>query len=551
MKSVDYLDGELLIRFTGDDFKKGLVTVKGLFNALFHPKGKFWTASFTEKNIRMLQEDNWEFSLTLQSMINSKKKKKEVKIDESKMKDFMPCQIEGVKFLEEIDGKGLITDEMGVGKTLQAIGYAKIHPELRPVLIICPASLKLNWAREIERWTGDSSIEILYGMTPYPVRKANWYIINYDILGRDGRTKEEINLKKRKYVVGWVNELIKMKIAIVVADEFQLIANSGTDRTVSTKTIVKQLKDVKIIGLSGTPINNRPREFYTVLNLVAPKIFPSRYNFERRYCDPKFNGFTTVCNGATNIEELHELIKPLMIRRLKKDVLKELPPKRKIILPLELEEVQRKNYNNAEGEFLDWLEDNYRNYVMVQEHLEKLKQIAYLAKRNSVLAWIDDFLSSGEKLVVMTYHKIAMDDIYSKFKKIAVKIDGSTKASDRQKAVDDFQNNPDIKLFVGQIIAAGVGITLTAASTLAFVEYSPVPAHHAQAEDRIHRKGQTESVSIVYLTADGTVETKIAQTLVSKSKVISRLVDGEKQEFFDGQEKELTVEILDKYKRVR
>lgn len=418
------------------------------------------------------------------------------------------------------------------GKTVQAIGYAKLHEDLRPILVVCPASVKINWQREIIKWAHEEP-EIVYGITPYSLNKdAKWFIINYDI------------------IKDWEEHLQTIGIKAIVIDEAQFISNNSALRTKAIKSLRKSYKSIPLICLSGTPIRNRPSEFFTILNLIAPNVFPNRWKYLNRYCAPYNNGFGWVFNGASNVEELHEMIEPYMIRRQKADVLKDLPAKMKTIVPLALQEVDMKNYRDAEGEFREWLENNKTTIIQEQEQLEKLKQLAYLAKRNSMLKWIDDFLSTGEKLVVMAYHTMAIDDIFSKFRNVAVRLDGKTSQSDRQVAIDRFQNDPSVKLFVGQIQAAGVGITLTAASSLAFAEFTFTPADHLQAEDRIHRIGQSaEMVNIYYLVGVSTVDEKMAKMIDHKNNVVSKIVDGKENKEFFGQEN-IMEDLIKSYKEV-
>lgn len=565
MKQVDYDENDnlLLIKFTGSDFNKNLAFVKALTSSLFVMSGRFWTAPAIEKNIKALQEDGWGFTANATTLLQ-KNKKSEVKIDESKLKGLFPFQVEGVKWLEQNKGIGIVSDDCGLGKTVQAISYAKLHKEQIPILVVCPASVKLQWKNEIKFWGNSSSVGVLYGRTRYDIPSAKWYVINYDIIGEEVPKLDEhgnpiINRygKAEKYFLpsSWVYEFVDRKVGLIILDECQFISHDSI-RTRAVKLLKQSLPQAKLIGLSGTPIRNRPAEFFNILNLLAPKVFSSKWKFHQKYCDPQHNGFGWIFTGASNLEELHELVKPYMIRRRKVDVLKQLPPKIVTIVPLELEEIERRNYNDAEEKFKEWLESHFKDFLTIQEQMEKLKQLAYLAKRNSVLQWIEDFLTTGKKLVVMTYHKMAMDDIYGKFKKIAVKIDGSTSHKGRQEAKDKFIKDDSIKLFVGQILAAGVGVDglQTVCDTMAMVEFTYTPADHTQAGDRLHRMSKdgkyADSVSIYYLVADGTIENSLVEMLVAKHKVTKKILDGKEEQFFDGQEKNLVKQLSDKYRRV-
>lgn len=564
MKQVDFdaKNNILLIKFTGSDFNKNLAFVKALNSSLFVMAGRYWTAPAIESNIKKLQDDGWEFTTKAISLLK-KDKKPEVKIDEEKLEGLFPFQKEGVKWLEQNNGMGIVSDDCGLGKTVQAISYAKLHKEHLPILIVCPASVKLQWKNEIKFWGKSSSVEVLYGRTRSDLPSAKWYIINYDVLGEEVPELDEhgnpiLNKfgKVKKYFLSssWVYEFIDKKVGLIVLDECQFISHDSI-RTRAVRMLKQSLPGAKLIGLSGTPIRNRPAEFFNILNLVAPKVFGSRWKFHHHFCDPQHNGYGWIFNGATHLDELHELVAPYMIRRLKADVLKQLPPKIVSIVPLELEEIDRRNYNDAEEKFKEWLESHFKDFISIQEQMEKLKQLAYLAKRNSVMQWIEDYLTTGKKLVVMTYHKMAMDDIYGKFKKIAVKIDGSTSHKARQEAKEKFMHDDSVQLFVGQILAAGVGVDglQTVCDTMAMIEFTYTPADHAQAEDRLHRMSKdgkyADSISIYYLVADGTIENSLVEMLVQKHKVTKKILDGKEEQFFDGQEKNLVKELSDKYRR--
>lgn len=302
------------------------------------------------------------------------------------------------------------------------------------------------------------------------------------------------------------------------------------------------------IALSGTPMRNYPANFFNTLNLINPVLFPNRWKYLFRYCNPKNNGFGWTFTGASNIEELHTKIKPLMIRRLKSEVLTELPPKQKIIVPMELNQIAVKEYIKADKEFIDWLKNHIANGIEAQTQIEKLKQLAYLAKRNAVIQWIKDYLTTDNKLVIFTYHTKVLNDIVSQFKNISVSLDGSTNIKDRQNNVDKFQKNSKIRLFIGQIQAAGIGITLTAANACAFVEFGYSPFDHDQAEDRINRLGQTaDSITAYYLLNEQSIETDLMDLLNSKYDNVSKVLDGKsKGDFFSSS---LSLEVVKKYRK--
>ena len=310
-----------------------------------------------------------------------------------------------------------------------------------------------------------------------------------------------------------------------------------SNKAFRTKAIKKLGKGVPhIIALSGTPIVNRPIEAYNAIQLINPDIFPNFFSFTHTYCNAKHTGFGWDFNGHSNDEELHKkLTGTIMIRRLKKDVLPDLPEKTRSFIPIELD--NEREYDAAENNFITYIKQTKgvaaaekASNAEVLAKIEVLKQLAVKGKLNDAISWIQDFLEVDGKLIVFATHKFVIDDLMNEFEKVAVKIDGSVSQIERQRAVDSFQNNDRIRLFVGNIQAAGVGITLTAASNVAFLELPWTPGSVSQAEDRCHRIGQRDSVNIYYLLAINTIEEKIGKLIDSKRKVLDAVLDGKETE---------------------
>jgi len=277
--------------------------------------------------------------------------------------------------------------------------------------------------------------------------------------------------------------------------------------------------------LTGTPILNRPIEIFTALNLIDPVTFPSFWRFAQRYCGARYNGFGWDFSGATNTKELHEILTAtLMIRRLKTDVLKELPEKTRSVVPLE---INRKAYNAIYKELMEALTFAGGEVIALTE-IEKAKQAVVRAKMDAVKGWIDDYLAVNDRLVVFATHHITIDTLKAAYEGRCVVVDGRTSQTERQKAVDAFQADDGPSLFIGNIKAAGVGITLTAANATAFVEMGWTPGEHVQAEDRVHRIGQAaDNVTAYYLIAADTIEEDIAQQIDRKAQVLSAVLDGD------------------------
>jgi len=534
--TVDIKNNKLYIKIKSlskDEFNKKLDIVRSLYNREYKSKNRYWEAQICEENVIKLKEDDFEFINQAEKLLKEDFNKLPDKIIANINEELLdsrlyPFQKEGVKFIEGRNGTGMILDQMGLGKTCQSLSYLKLHPELRPALIVCPCTLKLNWEKEIKLWCDEEKIELLSGRIPDGVNPdSTIFIINYDILAKG----EKIKFGSRKRTVlkegGWWEALRSLNIKIIIADECQYISNYKAIRTKAFIQIKKKIK--KFIALSGTPIKNRPAEFYTVLSMIDPINFYNRWSYLNKFCNPKYNGFGYDFKGLTHGKELYKMIYPIMIRREKKDVLKDLPEKTVITVPLEC---NKEDYGKYIDSYNKIFEKELNNKIKGMNEIELLKQLAYAAKRDYVIKWIKDFLDTGEQLVLFAYHIKVLDDIQKEFKN-SVRIDGSVKIEDRQKAVDDFQKGKR-QLFIGQIQAAGVGITLTAASSAVFIEFSWTPSDHLQASDRIHRIGQeSDAVFIYYLIANGTIENEIVKLLQEKSKMLGKVLDGKEKNFFD------------------
>ncbi len=426
--------------------------------------------------------------------------------------ELYPFQKKGVEFIEQKKGRALVADEMGLGKTIQALSWIKIHPELKPVVIVPPASLKLNWQKEIKKWIPDRDVRIVSGKQHLSLAGSDIIIINYDILTAHQET------------------LINLKPKVLIMDECHYIKNSRAQRTKAVRNIAKHIPH--IIALSGTPITSKPIEFFSTLNVLRKDIWKSHWKYAQSYCNPTHNGFGWDFSGASNIERLHkELTSTVMIRRLKKDVLKELPDKVRTVIPLEIN--NRAEYDLAEHDLEKWAREfegvkNISALAIVE--IEKLKQITIKGKIKACIEWIENYIETG-KLVVGCSHHSTVDALMSHFKDVAVKLDGRDSATKKQNAVESFQEDPEIKLFIGNLKAAGQGLTLTASDSTCTIELGWTPGEHDQFEDRVHRIGQeSESVNAYYLIADNTIENDIAQILDRKRKVLDAVLDGEETE---------------------
>lgn len=424
----------------------------------------------------------------------------------------MPFQRAGVEFVEMSGGKCIIGDDMGLGKTVQSLAYLQLHPELRPAVIITPASVKINWQLEVSKFMIDAKqTHVISGQKPYKLDNADIFLLNYDLLHH------------------WQNEIERLNPKVIIFDEAHR-CKAGAKSKRGKAAIELSRKIPHRLYLTGTPILNRPQEFFPLLNMVDPDAWPNFFSFGRRYCGARQvsigRGKTAWdFSGASNLAELHEKSKPFMIRRMKTEVLKDLPDKRRVIIPIKLTPDELIEYNTTLDEALTVMEEE-DNQAIQLAMIEKSKQAAAKAKMPYVKEWIDDFLSGDQKIVIFGVHRDVTIGLYEQYKDQATSIVGGLSAQERQDAKDKFQEDPACKLISCNTQAAGEGVTLTAASNLAFIEYPWTPGLLKQCEDRIHRIGQKNAATIYQFVALDTIEEDITRLLNKKAMIIDKAIDG-------------------------
>ena len=430
--------------------------------------------------------------------------------------EYLPYQRAGIAFGMNRDAV-LIGDEMGLGKTIQAIGIMNCMD--KPLtLVVCPASLRLNWKREIEKWsTEPTQIQVINGKKPIDPRAQDWImshrtnvvIVNYDVLSAHKILRQ----------VDW---------DLIICDEAHYIKNPKAARTKATIALAKTAK--KKVFLTGTPIPNRPIEAWTILNTLDPNTFRSWKYYAKRYCAGFQGSFGWDVSGSSNLDELQSTLRStIMVRRLKQEVLTELPAKRRqvVVLPANgaAKAVAAENaaYEAAAAK-LEPGED------VPFEAMSEVRHEVAMAKIPYVIEHLKDALEDGKPVVCFAHHRAVIEAIAEAFDNVATVTDGPcmvtgrTSMRDRDQAVIDFQAGK-AQLFIGNIQAAGVGLTLTASSTVIFAELDWVPGNVTQAEDRCHRIGQDSSVLVQHLVFDKSLDSRLVRTIIKKQGVINRALD--------------------------
>jgi SWI/SNF-related matrix-associated actin-dependent regulator 1 of chromatin subfamily A len=442
---------------------------------------------------------------------------------------YFPFQEEGIYFALQHSGT-LLADEMGLGKSVQAIGIVNALANPERILIVCPATMRLVWKRELEKWLLHPCTLGIVGIDASALN-ARIIICNYDRLNQ-----------VRSFLLG-------RKWDLAIYDECHFLKNPVARRSM----IALSIKAERRLCLSGTPLQNRPMELFGILSWLDPKTWPpqSRWTFGHRYCGAKYNGFGWDFLGSTpaNLPELSQRLRAsVMLRRTKAQVLPELPSKFRSVVELEATtnirasveaelsaferwmEAKAKSESDSikrEGQYRAGVRDLQRFAGIEHETLAEARHAVALAKVPLVAEFVREGLQSGGKIVLFCHHR---DVVFAYLEALAefypVSITGATNPSDRQLAIDHFQTKPDCRIFVGNIVAAGTGITLAPASNhCIFAELSFVPAQMSQAEDRLHRIGALNNVLIQHLVLAGSVDALMAHILVRKQKILDAVLD--------------------------
>jgi len=456
--------------------------------------------------------------------------------------EYLPFQRAGIQYAL-MRPSTLIADEMGLGKTVQACGIINATKP-RYVVIVCPALLKLNWKNELLRWLTDNyRIDILYGMNGKSQADTYYCNVNAEQIG-------QITIINYDILKAHQNILTAQKIDLLVADESQYIKSPKAQRTKAVAALAKVAQ--RKVFLTGTPILNRPVDLFPTLQMFNHKLGADYYKYIYTWCNAYRDRFGMRIGYPTKeqAQKLQAILREsIMIRRMKMDVLKELPTKRRQVVVLDVDSVldavikkekeKKKEIKQAVKEAKEAVKQAGNDEKAYKEAIQKLKEVRLgnladiaklrhetaLAKVPHTIQYIDMLLENVDKLVVFTYHKDVLDQIYQNYKDMAVTVSGDNTTQERQEAVQRFQTDDNVRLFLGTIGAAGTGITLTRASHVLFVELDWTPANLAQAEDRVHRIGQQDSVSIYYLVVDRSIDSKLAKTHIKKLEGITRITD--------------------------
>jgi len=424
-------------------------------------------------------------------------------------------QKEGVQFLLDSNGRALLCDSPGVGKSLQALGYV-VSSKHKKTLIVCPASVKYSWENEIKKWTELESMVVSSQTDISEIPDSvNCVIINYDVL------------KKH------LKDILKHEWDCLIGDEIQYIKNAKAIRSSAFKMIASKIPSV--IMLTGTPMMSRPIEMWNMLTILDKTRWNNYYAYAKRYCGGRMGNFGYEASGATNLVELSQKLKPYFLRRTKDQVLKELPKKNPIDFPVEMSPVFRKQYDLIEEDLAAFMKQ--RNIAdaeikkkMQAEKLVKinmLRKMSVMAKLDAAEELIDSILDSGEKILIFSNFRDPLTELFYKYQKISTMIIGTTPVSERGDIVRKFQEDPNTRIFFGGMLSAGVGITLTAASNVIILDLPWRPSDLEQAVNRAHRPSAVyESLNIITMHCKHSIDDFMSSVLKAKKDIIDKVIDG-------------------------
>lgn len=456
---------------------------------------------------------------------------------------YMPFQKAGVAFASERENT-LIGDEMGLGKTIQALGLINLNKEIERVLVVCPASLKINWKREAEKWLLPERFKIEIAESKLFPWYANFIIINYDIL-----LKHRESLRDKEW-------------DLIILDEGHYIKNSDSQRhreiVGNKKEDISPIPTKRKLVLTGTPIENRPEEIWAIWHYLDPQEAPDYFRFMQRYYEAHKEEIFMKGRGGKrrtvwkygkpkNLDDLqYRLRSSIMIRRKTAEVMSELPPKRRQIIELPLngnESLVQKEFEafeawekaKKERENARQLEDDeqYRERIKQLKEMEEqslaelatLRRQLALQKLPYLVEHLQEAIDSSGKVICFLYHREMVEKLQECFGAEAVHLYGGMSGPAKQEAVDRFDQDGSVKLFIASILAAGVGLNLTVSNHEIFGEIDWVPGRIEQAEKRAHRIGQERPVLVQHLVFESSLDSYMAKSMVEKMEKIEMALD--------------------------
>lgn len=462
-------------------------------------------------------------------------------------KRLFPFQNDGVNFALKSNVRLLIADEMGLGKTPQALCTLQMNEKkLLPVVIVVKASLTIQWQHEAMRWLGeDFMTQVIEDSLSYPLPGMKAWIISYDMLRRFSkeRTVEKFSTifgiqKQKEFYNSFIDRVIELGCKTVILDECQQIKNTESQRTVQIRNICSRVEH--IIALSGTPIKNNALEYFSILNILSPEIFPSKAQFLRVHCQ-QVGKLTCIYNP----QDFQEITKKFIIRRKKCDVLKELPIVQRQFSFHEMEKQVKKAYDAELAQFQDEYENNqnitaFQKQANLLAYIAKMRKIVGIAKIDPTIDRVMEFLGSNEekKICLFVHHHDVHNILKLKLNAVLKDLDlddclnltSDLSNDERTKTIKDFIENPKKRVFILSTLSSGEGLDglQKVCDCIILLERQWNPSNEEQVEGRISRIGQeSNSLTAIYPVAVGTIDEFFASLVEKKRDVVGKTLDGE------------------------
>lgn len=523
MRRADLIKDTIALSFyvRKDEFGPELLFIKDIENRFYDPISKKWYIPLSLQNIVKIKKRGYELSPELKSYYEDSTRVEIpevslVSIDETKLlPGLRDYQIEGVRFLETYNGRGLIAFVPRLGKSLTALAWCN-YRGIGKILIVCPSISKPVWKQEVEKWTTLTPV-VLSGRSPHSF-EADVVIINYDIL------KE------------WVPSLYEWDYKVIIIDESHYASNKLRSTTVKDadgvghqiKVPVQRTKAVQqlaskvphVICLSGTPFLSYPAQMFITLNILNNKLFNNEYKYLYHFCDPVKTKWGWEFKGATNVSELKAKLSTIMLRKAKEDVFDSLPEEEHIVLPIEID---RQEYEEEWAKFQEWYKKHRGlSEEELDEKLLHLQSISYSKKRTAIHEWIRDFIASGQQLVIFAWFRETCYDLHTVFRKESVLVYGGS--SGRTRAIEKFQKG-EAQIFIGQISSSKESITLAQSNDVLYAEIPCSAGDLIQSQERVFLPGKLNKNAYYYAVAWNTVDEERYERLMNRVKIMKEVLD--------------------------
>ena len=432
-------------------------------------------------------------------------------------------QRDGVRQINRFDGRALVADPMGLGKTPQFLWYQDWFLKYKKGLtvVVCPANVKYQWQDEVNNFLRKSAVVVEGRSIDAKVLDQidsgkKIVVLNYDILyGRKGQ------------LLDWAKLLNRMKPKVVCVDEVQYIRNRKTKRSRAVRRLCKGVR--RIVGLGGTGgVEKSPAEIWNFLNIIRPDKFPQFFPFALEYTNARKTRFGWEYPGGKNLKKLNRILsKTCMIRRQISEVLKDLPKKVRSVVPVEI--TNKTKYRKEVKALGGWLAAGGWDEMERKAKFTKLRRMIGEFKLPLVREWVQNFLEQEKgKLIVFGIHKKFLGQLHKWFLNQSVLVTGAVTGRKRRDRFRTFDRDPSCRILFGNLHAVGVGYNGQVANHILMAEMDWNPTSHAQGEARAHRMGQKRIVFVTYLICKGTIEELLAKSAQKKQGILSEMLDGRK-----------------------